>query len=229
MDHDTNNRTPNLGEVGGRVGRQRSHFGGEAVKSNRTGQHEASRSASSSSDYQHIGNVGGGAAGYSDSHADIDLASLEYSYDSDDDVITYSKGEIARPLSLNERDMQEEEEEEEEEEEDEEIIPRSKMVDGLKAGTGASKHSTSSSSSRKDKKPSSSPTHAHAKEPVGVFWDIENCSIPPNKSAFSVASKLRKEFISGKREAEFMCACDIIKARKEVTDDLNKAQVRKEV
>ena len=68
-------------------------------------------------------------------------------------------------------------------------------------------------------------THKVKLEPVGIFWDIENCPVPVDKSAFGVAAKMRSEFISGKREAEFMCVCDITKERKEVTDDLHKAQV----
>ena len=60
---------------------------------------------------------------------------------------------------------------------------------------------------------------------MGVFWDIENCQVPPDKSAFALANKIRKRFFEGKREAEFMCVCDINKERKEVMDDLNKAQV----
>lgn len=64
-------------------------------------------------------------------------------------------------------------------------------------------------------------------EPVGVFWDIENCAVPPDKSAFALANKMRKMFFEGKREAEFMCVCDIGKERKEVMDDLNKALVCK--
>lgn len=62
-------------------------------------------------------------------------------------------------------------------------------------------------------------------EPVGVFWDIENCPVPMDKSAFSLAAKMRRVFFEGKREAEFMCVCDVTKERKEVTDALHKAQV----
>ena len=62
-------------------------------------------------------------------------------------------------------------------------------------------------------------------EPVGLFWDIENCHVPLDKSAFALANKLRKEFFHGKREAEFMCVCDITKERKEVVDGLSKAHV----
>ena len=62
-------------------------------------------------------------------------------------------------------------------------------------------------------------------EPVGLFWDIENCPVPLDKSAFALANKMRREFFKGKREAEFMCVCDITKERKEVTDDLHRAHV----
>lgn len=62
-------------------------------------------------------------------------------------------------------------------------------------------------------------------EPVGLFWDIENCPVPVTKSAFALATKMRKEFFKGKREAEFMCVCDITKERKEVVEALSKAHV----
>ena len=62
-------------------------------------------------------------------------------------------------------------------------------------------------------------------EPVGLFWDIENCPVPMDKSAFSLANKMRSTFFHGKREAEFMCVCDITKERKNVIDELHKAHV----
>ena len=62
-------------------------------------------------------------------------------------------------------------------------------------------------------------------EPVGLFWDIENCPVPVDKSAFFLANKMRKVFFQGKREAEFMCVCDIHKESKDVINDLNKAHV----
>ena len=67
--------------------------------------------------------------------------------------------------------------------------------------------------------------HRMKLEPVGVFWDIENCPVPLDKSAFALAAKMRRVFFEGKREAEFMCVCDVTKERKEVTDALHKAQV----
>ena len=58
-----------------------------------------------------------------------------------------------------------------------------------------------------------------------MFWDLGNCAVPHDKSAFALVNKMRKMFFEGKREVEFMCVCDIGKERKEVMDDLNKAQV----
>ena len=58
-----------------------------------------------------------------------------------------------------------------------------------------------------------------------MFWDIENLPVPSRKSAFAVATKVRRVFLEGKREAEFMCVCDVTKMRKKVTDDLHRAQV----
>ncbi|XP_022794519.1 meiosis regulator and mRNA stability factor 1-like [Stylophora pistillata] len=62
-------------------------------------------------------------------------------------------------------------------------------------------------------------------EPIGVFWDIENCPVPRGKSASAVVQKIRREFFTGKREVEFMCVCDISKEKKEIIEELNKAQV----
>lgn len=64
-------------------------------------------------------------------------------------------------------------------------------------------------------------------EPIGVFWDIENCPVPRGKSAMAIVQKIRDTFFTGKREVEFMCVCDISKEKKEVIEELNKAQVRK--
>ena len=65
----------------------------------------------------------------------------------------------------------------------------------------------------------------HRMEPVGIFWDIENCPVPVGKAAFSLATKMRRVFFEGKREAEFMCVCDVTKEKEEVTDALHNAQV----
>lgn len=66
-------------------------------------------------------------------------------------------------------------------------------------------------------------------EPVGVFWDFENCSVPKGKSAQAVVQKIRKVFFKDKREVEFMCVCDTSKEKRAVIEELNKAQVRREV
>ncbi|MBN3320974.1 MARF1 factor, partial [Atractosteus spatula] len=61
--------------------------------------------------------------------------------------------------------------------------------------------------------------------PVGVFWDIENCSVPSGRSAMAVVQRIRHRFFQGHREAEFMCVCDISKENKEVIQELNNCQV----
>nr|XP_020020026.1 meiosis arrest female protein 1 isoform X6 [Castor canadensis] len=61
--------------------------------------------------------------------------------------------------------------------------------------------------------------------PIGVFWDIENCSVPSGRSATTVVQRIREKFFKGHREAEFICVCDISKENKEVIQELNNCQV----
>ncbi|XP_056359138.1 meiosis regulator and mRNA stability factor 1 [Oenanthe melanoleuca] len=61
--------------------------------------------------------------------------------------------------------------------------------------------------------------------PIGVFWDIENCSVPSGRSAVAVVQRIREKFFKGHREAEFICVCDISKENKEVIQELNNCQV----
>ncbi|XP_069503221.1 meiosis regulator and mRNA stability factor 1 [Ambystoma mexicanum] len=61
--------------------------------------------------------------------------------------------------------------------------------------------------------------------PIGVFWDIENCSVPSGRSAVTVVKRIREKFFKGHREAEFICVCDISKENKEVIEELNNCQV----
>ncbi|XP_038146647.1 meiosis regulator and mRNA stability factor 1 [Cyprinodon tularosa] len=61
--------------------------------------------------------------------------------------------------------------------------------------------------------------------PVGVFWDIENCSVPSGRSAEAVVQRIRSWFFQGHREAEFICVCDISKESKAVIQELNNCQV----
>lgn len=63
-------------------------------------------------------------------------------------------------------------------------------------------------------------------EPIGVFWDIENCQVPKGKSALAIVKKIRETFYPGRREVEFMCVCDTKKEKKEILEELNKSQVR---
>ncbi|XP_072916614.1 meiosis regulator and mRNA stability factor 1 isoform X2 [Hemitrygon akajei] len=61
--------------------------------------------------------------------------------------------------------------------------------------------------------------------PIGVFWDIENCSVPTGRSAMTIVQRIRQQFFQGHREAEFICVCDISKENKEVIQELNNCQV----
>uniref|UniRef100_A0AAQ4S4Q8 Meiosis regulator and mRNA stability factor 1 n=1 Tax=Gasterosteus aculeatus aculeatus TaxID=481459 RepID=A0AAQ4S4Q8_GASAC len=61
--------------------------------------------------------------------------------------------------------------------------------------------------------------------PVGVFWDIENCSVPSGRCAGAVVQRIRSNFFQGHREAEFICVCDISKENKAVIQELNNCQV----
>ena len=187
----------------------------------------------------------------SDSSVEYLDGSDYFDYDSDDDDAAlsyeYSSAEMARLLSLNEQDMVYESESEEESEGEEEEKERGKgeinreLLDPLALRPKGWKPTATVGGEDKDsevvrkkrhrsrkRKGSQGPASDATKvpEPVGVFWDIENCPVPPEKSAFALANKMRREFFEGKREAEFMCVCDITKERKEVTDELHKAQVR---
>ena len=61
---------------------------------------------------------------------------------------------------------------------------------------------------------------------IGIFWDIENCAIPPTKSVKDVIAFLRTKFVldAKRREREFIVVCDIRKER--TADELSQQQVR---
>nr|XP_022317028.1 meiosis regulator and mRNA stability factor 1-like [Crassostrea virginica] len=61
--------------------------------------------------------------------------------------------------------------------------------------------------------------------PIGVFWDIENCSVPRWKSALSIVQVIRDSLFADHREVEFMCVCDTSKENKDIIQELNAAQV----
>ena len=175
---------------------------------------------------------------------------IDSSESSDEDDLTYTSAEMAQLLSLNEQDMHQymgnsESEEEgdigalsDDEDEGKMAGERDEGEDVEKKRGKRQRSQKKEADSGRAKSDSSShchsspppPSHRHPAqsrqpEPVGLFWDIENCSVPANKSAFGVAAKMRRVFFEGKREAEFMVVCDITKERKEVTNALNKAQV----
>ena len=241
--------------LGGKSGRSRSTSATSAGSSNTlaNGQGDSSPTFRFSSSGYGLGEsgpvtmtVGSGSS----SGGDSDLQYLDDDDDEEDDVIgyQYSRTEMARLLSLNEQDMTYGSDEEEggEGEESDGKDEVEVGVEGVSDGRRDSKDLPPHDGEVVKKKPSRrrrskqkenggavKPTHVSARpphmgrlEPVGLFWDIENCSVPPHKSAFSLANKMRRAFFDGKREAEFMCVCDVTKERKEVTDSLHKAQVQ---
>lgn len=63
-------------------------------------------------------------------------------------------------------------------------------------------------------------------KPVGVFWDIENCSVPKTKSPSEVIAHIRNFFVFNRlnhREYEFLISCDVTRLRKDIPEDINKA------
>ena len=194
-----------------------------------------------------LGVGGGEILNHQDVYFGVGSDSSESSDDEDD--LEYTPAEMAQLLSLNELDMQpcsgsdsEENVEEEEEEEGEGEGGGAKEGGELREKKrrlhqSQNKEVASNSASGTDLDSQALPgrrvprpqqravAHTRQPEPVGLFWDIENCSVPGSKSAFAVAAKMRRVFFECKREAEFMVVCDITKERKEVIDSLNKAQV----
>lgn len=61
--------------------------------------------------------------------------------------------------------------------------------------------------------------------PLGIYWDIENCQVPKNKSATAVVQRLREMFLENYRESEFVVVCDVKKENSMVIHDLHDAQV----
>jgi len=62
--------------------------------------------------------------------------------------------------------------------------------------------------------------------PVGIFWDIENCSVPKNKSPSGIIAHIRTAFVLNRlnnREYEFLIACDVTRIRSDIREDINKA------
>ena len=62
-------------------------------------------------------------------------------------------------------------------------------------------------------------------EPIGIYWDIENCMVPNGKSAQSIVKKIRDKFLGGRKLIDFICVCDTSKLPITVIDGLNHAEV----
>nr|CAH7737791.1 unnamed protein product [Callosobruchus chinensis] len=61
--------------------------------------------------------------------------------------------------------------------------------------------------------------------PLGIYWDIENCHVPKNKSAAAVVQRIRETFLENYRESEFIVVCDVKKENPQVIQELHDAQV----
>ena len=61
--------------------------------------------------------------------------------------------------------------------------------------------------------------------PIGVFWDMENCTVPLKCSASEFVTNVRDKFYDGHFEADFVGVCDIRTQRKSVLIELTYAQV----
>lgn len=62
--------------------------------------------------------------------------------------------------------------------------------------------------------------------PVGIFWDLENCPVPRNKSPSDVIAYIRNFFVFNRlnhREYDFVISCDVTRLRKDIPEDINKA------
>ncbi|TRY77194.1 hypothetical protein TCAL_10541 [Tigriopus californicus] len=61
---------------------------------------------------------------------------------------------------------------------------------------------------------------------VGVFWDIQNCSVPRGKSACKVVDRVRElPWLRGKAEHEFVVVCDVTQMHEDTLHELNQSQV----
>lgn len=61
--------------------------------------------------------------------------------------------------------------------------------------------------------------------PLGIYWDIENCQVPKNRSSAALVQKIRQTFLENYRESEFVVVCDVKKESPQVIQELHDAQV----
>ena len=64
------------------------------------------------------------------------------------------------------------------------------------------------------------------KRPVGIFWDLENCSIPRGLNTYSLVNQIRlllEQFALN--ESEFAVVCDVYGITNNVINELNDMQV----
>ncbi|KAJ8946870.1 hypothetical protein NQ318_006780 [Aromia moschata] len=61
--------------------------------------------------------------------------------------------------------------------------------------------------------------------PLGIYWDIENCSVPKGKCARDVVQRIREVFLQNYRESEFVVVCDVKKENRRIIQELHDSQV----
>lgn len=69
------------------------------------------------------------------------------------------------------------------------------------------------------------PTALSSIRMISVFWDIENCAVPSGVAAYKIVQKVRQQFYTGHREADFIVACDILRMKTTVVSELSEAHV----
>ena len=69
------------------------------------------------------------------------------------------------------------------------------------------------------------PTTSTMPQPIGFFWDLENCQIPASKSSLDMVQAIRAKFSHIGSEMEFTVVCDVTKEPPSVINGFNSAQV----
>ena len=69
-------------------------------------------------------------------------------------------------------------------------------------------------------------SHKRGPKPsIGLFWDIENCRVPPLKSEMSYINWIRDKFCQNYICDEFICVCAVDSLADRTCEELNNAQV----
>ncbi|XP_044005441.1 uncharacterized protein LOC122850347 [Aphidius gifuensis] len=61
--------------------------------------------------------------------------------------------------------------------------------------------------------------------PIGIYWNLECCPVPYNKSASLISEAIRNKYYDFYREADFLVVCDVLIESEKVIQQLNDAQI----